>query len=281
MTPSSVEINRLRKEIFLAAYCGGVGHLASAFSIVEILYTLYCSNVMRYNANNPDWPDRDYFILSKGHGSLALYAVLSEAGFFPKSELWSFCRPNGLLGGEPHCLDIPGVEASTGSLGHGLSIGVGMALALKSDCKPNHVYVLVGDGECQEGSIWEAVMSAAAFELNNLTMIVDNNRIQKMDFVRNIMGSDDLSEKIAVFGWQVKRADGHNCAAIKSALTDGWGSKCKPRCLIAETVKGKGISLMENNPSWHWRMPNKKEIKTFMSELSISQEELDKCKRPI
>ena len=272
--------DRLRKEIFLAAYCGGAGHLASAFSMVEIAYTLYLGGVMKYDASAPNWNGRDYFVLSKGHGSLALYAVLCEAGFFPKMELGKFCRPNGMLGGEPHTLETPGVEASTGSLGHGLSIGIGMALALKSDNKPNHVYILVGDGECQEGSIWEAIMSAAAFSLDNLTMIIDCNHIQKMSFIKNIMGEVNLKKRIEAFGWQVKCEDGHNTKALKSAFETGW-EKNKPRCVIAETIKGKSLSIMENNPAWHWRMPNKKELKIFIDELSIAKEELDECKKLI
>jgi transketolase len=271
---------RLRKEIFLTAYSRGVGHLASAYSAVEIIYTLYLGGVMKYNAANPDWEGRDYFILSKGHGSLALYSILCEAGFFPKTWMQNFCCPDGILGVEPHTLEIPGVEASTGSLGHGLSIGVGMALALKSDAKPNHVYVLVGDGECQEGSIWEAVMSAAAFNLDNLTMIIDYNHIQKMDFIKNIIGIDNLAEKLSVFGWNTKHVDGHDTEALKSAFSGVWGTG-KPRCVMAETVKGKGLSVMENNPAWHWRMPNKKELKVFMNELDIKQEEIDICKKHI
>jgi len=272
------ETDKLRKEIFLAAYSAGVGHLASAFSAVEIIYTLYLEGILKYNAANPNWDGRDYFILSKGHGSLALYTVLCQAGFFPKTWLEKFCRPDGILGGEPHTIEIPGVEASTGSLGHGLSIGVGMALALKSDSKPNKVYVLAGDGECQEGSVWEAVMSAAAFNLDNLTMIIDYNHIQKMDFIKKIIGTDDLAEKLSSFGWNIKRVDGHDTEALKFAFTSAWETG-KPRCLMAETIKGKGLSLMENNPAWHWRMPNKKELKVFMNELGIGQEELDTCKK--
>jgi transketolase len=270
----------LRKKIFLAAYSGGVGHLASAFSAVEILQALYIDRVMNFDSANPDWEERDYFVLSKGHGSLALYVALAEVGFFPKEELFKFCQSGGLLGGEPHSLETPGVEASTGSLGHGLGIAVGIALALKVDKKPNCVYVLVGDGECQEGSIWEAIMSGTAFGLDNLTVIIDRNRIQKMDFVDKIMGMDNLDEQISSFGWHVKNCDGHDATAIKNKLTDKWETG-KPRCLIAETIKGKGLSLMENNPAWHWRMPGKKELKTFMAELNITQEELDECKKRI
>lgn len=264
---------QLRKKMFLAARSAGIGHLASAFSAVDILNALYIDGVMKFEPNNPNWEDRDYFVLSKGHGSLALYVVLSEVGFFPEEELKKYCSPEGILGGEPHTLETPGVEASTGSLGHGLSIGVGMALALKTDEKKNHVYVLVGDGECQEGSIWEALMSASTMELDNITMIVDYNKIQKMDYVEKIIRTDNLAEKITKFGWHVKHVDGHNPNAIKEAIRGDW-EKNTPRCLMANTIKGKGSSIMEGNPDWHWRMPNKKEIKTFMSDLSILEEEL-------
>ena len=263
-----------RKQIFLAAYSGGVGHLASAFSLVEILQTLYLDGVMKHNPQNPKWDGRDLLVLSKGHGSLALYVSLANAGYFDKKELWTFCKPGTILGGEPNTLECPGVEASTGSLGHGLGIGLGMAIALKSDNKSNHVYVILGDGECQEGSIWEAVMTAPAFKLDNLTVIIDNNSIQKMDFIEKIIGSDELGKQFEAFGWNIKRCDGHDRNALKAAIKSDWSTD-KPRCLIAQTVKGKGLSLMENNPAWHWRMPNKKELKVFCSELNISQDELD------
>ena len=270
----------LRKQIFLTAYSGGVGHLASAFSSVEILKSLYIDRVMKFDAKNPDWDGRDYFVLSKGHGSLALYTALAEVGFFSKEELYKFCCPNGILGGEPHMMDAPGIEASTGSLGHGLGIAIGIALALKTDNKPNHVYTLVGDGECQEGSIWEAIISGTAFGLDNLTLIIDKNQIQKMDFVEKVTGIDNLDKQISSFGWQVKSCNGHDSDAIKDTINGNWEPD-KPHCLIAETIKGKGLSLMENNPAWHWRMPGKKELKTFMAELNITQEDLDKCKRRI
>ncbi len=271
---------KLRKDIFLAAYSAGVGHLASSFSAVEIMRALYLEGVMRFDPQNPNWEGRDYFILSKGHGSLALYTALSEAGVFSHEELTKFCRPDGILGGEPHILDAPGIEASTGSLGHGLSIGVGMALALACDKKDNRVFVLVGDGECQEGSVWEAIMSASAFGLSNLTMIVDHNRIQKMDFVDKIIKMSNLSERLETFGWQVKSVDGHDVGALKEAISGTWEDG-RPRCVLAETIKGKGLSIMENNPVWHWRMPNKRELKVFMQELGITQEELDRCKEHI
>jgi transketolase len=267
----------MRKKIFLAAVSAGVGHLASAFSCAEIIHALYVGGVLRHDPKNPKWPERDLFILSKGHGSLALYAALADCGYFPESELHGFCQPDTILGGEPNHLETPGVEASTGSLGHGLSIALGMALALKSDARPNLVYCLVGDGECQEGSVWEAVLSAPAFKLDNLIMIIDNNHLQKMDTIKNIIGLEALGRQVEGFGWQVRHSDGHNVADLRKKLLEKW-EPGRPCCLIADTIKGKGSSLMENNPAWHWRMPNKKEIKTFCSELDINETELAAAK---
>ena len=263
----------MRKEIFLMARSGGIAHLASAFSLVEILIALYSKKVMSYDIANPDWDGRDRLILSKGHGSLALYTALAHIGYLEKSELFTLLQPGSRLGCEPNIMDLPFVEASTGSLGHGLSIGVGMALALKSDGKDNHIYVIVGDGECQEGSIWEAIMSAAAFQLDNLCVILDFNRIQKMDFVDNVLGITAWDDKFTCFGWSVKIADGHDADDLAIKLLGEW-EPMKPRVLIAKTIKGKGVSIMENVPSWHWRMPNKKELKVFMRELDITGEEL-------
>jgi len=263
----------MRKQIFLVARSGGIAHLASAYSIVEILIALYLKDVMRFDSKKPHWEERDRLILSKGHGALALYVALAHAGFIDKSELLSFLQPGSRLGCEPNVMDLPCVEASTGSLGHGMSIGVGMALALKADEKSNKIYVIVGDGECQEGSIWEAVMSASAYKLDNLILILDNNHIQKMDYVSKITGITDWADKFECFGWSVKTADGHNVDDVVEKLSGDWEPE-KPRVLITETVKGKGLSLMENAPGWHWRMPNKKELKVFMSELDITDEEL-------
>lgn len=267
------QIKDLRKTIFLTAYKGNTGHLASAFSVIEILYVLYFGGILKYDAANPDWEERDKLVMSKGQGSLALYSVLSKAGFFPQGELDTFCRPGSMLGGEPKLGDIPGVEASTGSLGHGLSYAVGIAMAYKIQKKENHVYVIIGDGECQEGSVWEAVMAAKNFKLDNLTVIMDNNKLQAMGTVKELMGIDDWSGKWKEFGWNVINVDGHDVGQIENVLKKQC-VKDTPTMIIADTIKGKGVSFMENVPIWHFRMPNEDELKIVMKELNIKEEEL-------
>lgn len=274
------ELLEIRKKIFLTGNSASIAHIASAFSIVEILYALYDKKILKHHAQNPNWEERDLFILSKGHGSLALYTMLCREGFFSEEILRSFSKPGSYLGGEPCVPHIPGVEASTGSLGHGLSIGTGMALAKKLDGKTNKVYVLLGDGECQEGTVWEAVMFAAQNNLDNLVAIIDSNKLQKMDTLENVMGIRSWKDTLLSFHWQVEEVDGHNVEEIEKALTKPNNSG-KPLAIIANTVKGKGVSIVENNPKWHWKLPNKKETKIFMKELSISEEEIEACKKPM
>ena len=269
------KLREIRKEIFLTAYHGNssAAHLASAYSIVEILYTLYCKHVLNFKASDPQWEARDRLILSKGHASLALYSILSQVGFIDKAVLKTFCYPDSHLGGEPNMLEVPGVEATTGALGHGLSYGIGIALGLKMNRNHAKVYVIIGDGECQEGSIWEGVMSAHRYQLDNLIVIMDCNKMQKMDFVYNTMQIDEWQGKWASFGWAVDTVDGHNVEELQQCLQNG-SVKGKPRIIIANTVKGHGVSIMENNVKWHYKMPSKKELKVFVQELGILQEEL-------
>lgn len=267
------QIKELRKMIFLTAHKGHTGHLASAFSVVEILYTLYFCTILKYDATNPDWEDRDKLVMSKGQGSLALYSVLCMAGFFPKEELYTFCQPGSKLGGEPRLGDIPGIEASTGSLGHGLSYAIGMAMAYKIQKRKNHIYVIIGDGECQEGSVWEAAMAAKNFKLDNLTVIMDNNKLQAMGSVKELMDITDWSGKWKEFGWNVIRVDGHDTEQLEKALKES-NIQAVPTMIIADTIKGKGVSFMESVPIWHFRMPNEEELKIVMKELGIKEEEL-------
>lgn len=274
------ELKEIRKEIFLTAYSASIAHIASAYSIVEILYALYMKNILKYNPNNPQDENRDLFILSKGHGSLALYTILSKVGFFDQKTLRSFSKPGSILGGEPCIPNIPGIEASTGSLGHGLSIGAGMALAKKLDNKNNKVYVLLGDGECEEGTVLEAAMFAAHYKLNNLIVIIDNNKLQKMDTVEKVLGIKSWKEIFKSFNWEVKEADGHNVEELIKTFSEG-NKTDKPLLIIANTIKGKGVSIVENNPKWHWKLPNKKELKAFIEELNITEEELEQCKKPM
>ncbi|MEG1595360.1 MAG: transketolase [Lachnospiraceae bacterium] len=265
----------MRKLIFKTAYKGKSGHIASAMSIVEVMTVLYFGNIMKYHPKEPDWEQRDRMIMSKGHGSLALYSTLSLAGYFHKDLLKTFCQMDSKLGGEPKFGDIPGVEATTGSLGHGLSVGCGMAMALKLDAGSSRVYVILGDGECQEGSVWEAALSASYAGLDNLTVIIDHNKLQAMGALEDILSLSPLEEKWKSFGWEVSTVDGHNLTKLQTMLAEDKKSTIqKPRLIIADTVKGKGISFMEQVPIWHYRMPNEEELQLVLKELDLSKEEL-------
>lgn len=270
----SKELQELRKMIFITGYKGGIAHLASCYSSLEVIYTLYMKDVMRLDIKNPEWKDRDRFILSKGHAGLALYGVMVKKGLMAAKEYNSYLSGYSCIGGEPCMRDCQWVEATTGSLGHGLPIAAGMAMALKADNSPAKVYVMVGDGECEEGTIWEAAMSASAFRLDNLVVILDCNQIQKMDYVEKIIGTTGWHKKWESFGWEVDDVDGHNVKDIKKILLKKTLSG-KPRLIIAHTVKGKGVSIMENNPNWHFKLPGRKEMEIFKKELVIDSTELE------
>ena len=270
-------VKELRRRIFSVAYSGGMAHLASCFSSVEILYTLYLKGILRVDPKQPERQDRDRFVLSKGHAALALYAVLEMAGFVTREELDSYLKPGATVGGEPNLHDLRGIEASTGSLGHGLSIAVGMAMAQKYDESDARTVVLIGDGESQEGSIWEAAMSASSFELDNLVAILDCNMLQKTGRVDETMKVIQWEAKWEAFGWNVLHADGHDPEDILKAFSS-LQKNGRPTILIARTVKGKGVSIMENDPRWHYKMPNKKELKVFLRELELSEEEMEALK---
>lgn len=269
------ELLELRRRIFITGYKGGMAHLASCFSCLEMLYALYVKGILRYEPGDPEWEDRDRFILSKGHAGLALYSVLEKAGLISGEMLDSYLTADARIGGEPCMRDCEWIEATTGSLGHGLSMGLGMAMGLKLNKSPARVFVMVGDGELQEGTVWEALQSAPAFGVGNLTVIVDSNRIQKMDLVENTIGDPNWEEKFRSFGWDVSKTDGHDIAAFSNAVLSE-NTTGRPRMIIADTVKGKGVSIMENNPNWHFKLPGRKELKYFMEELSVEKAELER-----
>lgn len=230
--------------------CAGCGHPGGAFSSIDIITTLYFA-VMKIDPKRPLWQERDRFILSKGHSSVALYAVLCLRGFLKREELKTFRQDNSLLSGHPDMHKVPGVEMSTGSLGHGLSVGIGLAMAAKIDKKNYRVFVLMGDGETQEGSIWEAAMFAHHYKLDNLVGIVDRNMIQIDGFTEETMSLEPYKAKWEAFGWIVREIDGHDFSQIVQTLNKAPFKANKPSLVIAKTIKGKGISFMENNPQWH------------------------------
>lgn len=233
-----------------ALYRGGRGHLPSAFSCTEILRVLYDS-ILKFKPQDPSWPQRDRFILSKGHGCLAQYALLADKGFFPKDDLWSFCAFGSHLGGHPERGRTPGVECATGSLGHGPSIGVGLALAARLDGRSSRVFVVCGDGETNEGSVWEALLSASKHRLDNLVIIVDYNKKQSWGSVDEILPLEPYADKFQAFGCAVKEVDGHDPAALLEAFENLPAATGKPTALIAHTVKGRGLAELEGDLSWH------------------------------
>lgn len=266
----------IRKRILKVAYKGRAGHIATSLSAVEILVELYFDQLLRYDAKKPDWKERDRFVLSKGHGSLLLYNILAKAGYFSFSELESFCQPGTKFGSHP-TIAIPGVEASTGALGHGYSYAIGVAMAAKISEQDHLVYALLGDGECQEGSVWEGAASVINYPLNNLVTIIDFNRLQATNYVENIMNAGDFRKKWEAWGFDVLEIDGNNLKEVHDALyIDRTNLPSKPRVVIANTVKGKGIPLMENNPQWHSRIPTEAELCQILEEMKMAREEFEK-----
>ena len=251
---------QVRKNILEMAVSAGAGsaHFGGALSITEIVSTLFAYQ-MRIDKENPKWEERDRFILSKGHGCLALYAVLCDKGFFDASELDKFCHNDGILGGHPERGEVPGVEASTGALGHGLSIGVGIALAAKIKKQDYRTVVVTGDGEINEGSIWEAAMCAGNHELDNLTVMVDYNKIQSYGFTKEVADLEPLVDKWLSFGFAVAEIDGHDTKAIKECLQFVPLEQGKPTAVICHTIKGKGFKFAENKPEWHHKSSFKDE----------------------
>ncbi len=254
----------IRKSIVQMNARSFASHSGTALSTVDILTILYFK-VMNIDPNNPTLKSRDKFILSKGHGSSAIYATLAERGYFSKELLDGFYIDGGQLPGHLDKDAVPGVEVSSGSLGHGLSIGVGMAIANKIDKLNNQVYVMCGDGELNEGSIWEAIMFAPHKNLDNLTMIVDYNKLQGYGKTNEVINLEPLNEKLKSFNWEVIEIDGHNLEEIEKALIS---KSNKPKAIIAHTVKGKGVSYMENEFVWHYKSPNNEQLEQAIKELS-------------
>lgn len=240
----------LRRLVVRGLDGGKRGHLGSAFSLIEALRVLY-DDVLRFDPANPRWLGRDRCILSKGHGCLALYAILADKGFFPAEELDRFCQFDGMLGGHPERAKVPGVEASTGALGHGLSIGLGQALAMRLQKRDSRVFVLMGDGEINEGSVWEAALCAGKHRLSNLVAMVDYNKLQSYDCTSVVQDLEPLADKWRAFGFAVHEVDGHDVDQLRRVFASVPFETDKPSTIICHTVKGRGIADAEGNPAWH------------------------------
>lgn len=258
--------NLIRRHIITMTCAAGSGHPGGSLSGADIVTALYFSE-MNLDPSRPDWPDRDRFILSKGHAAPLLYSALAERGFFPVEELMTLRKLGSRLQGHPDMRKLPGVEISTGSLGQGLSAANGMAIAAKLDKKDYRVYALLGDGEIQEGQIWEAAMAAAHYKLDNVAAFLDHNGFQIDGPVDEIMSPEPVADKWRAFGWHVIDIDGHDCKQILGALAEAKTVKGKPTMIIAKTVKGKGVSFMENQVGWHGVAPKPDEMEKALAEL--------------
>jgi len=258
----------IRRHIITMIGAAKSGHPGGSLSAVEILVSLYFGGHLRHDPKNPAWKDRDRFILSKGHACPVLYAVMAESGYCPVDKLDTLRQMGSIYQGHPDRRFLPSLEASTGSLGQGLSVALGMGLAARLDKSPSRSYVMLGDGEIQEGQIWEAAMFGAFHKVDNVCAIVDYNKIQLDGFVKDIMDLEPLADKWRSFGWHLVEIDGHDLAQVDAAFNEAAATKGKPTCILAHTVKGKGVSFMENNPKWHGVAPNAEEIVAALKELA-------------
>ena len=249
-TPLDARSIALRHLVMRTLKGGGRGHIGSTLSLIEILRVLY-DDIMRYDPKNPDWDHRDRFILSKGHGCIAQYVMLADKGFIDPTHLDTFCRFDSILGGHPEASKIPGVETSTGSLGHGLSVGFGFALAARMKQRDNRVFVVMGDGEINEGSVWEAALTIGKHQLSNVTVLIDYNKIQSAGPTQEIQTLEPLMDKWKSFNFETAEVNGHDTHALKMLLQSLPLNSEKPTAIICHTVKGKGISFAENDPNWH------------------------------
>jgi transketolase len=259
------EARKTRRSILGMISQAGLGHVGGDFSVTDILTTLFAA-VLKVEPENPQSADRDHFILSKGHCAAALYATLANSGFFAVSELDTFMGPLSALNGHPDRNKVPGVETNTGPLGHGLPVGVGAAIAAKLTKSAARTFVVLGDGEMQEGSNWEALMAGSQYALTSLTMVVDRNRLQQGARTEETNGLDPLDERLASFGWEVRIIDGHDYNALLEAF--GPSTTGKPVAIIANTIKGKGVSFMENRVEWHHKVPSAEQVALALEELA-------------
>jgi transketolase len=256
----------MRVDIIRMIEAAGNGHPGGSLSVIDILTVLYWK-FLKHDPKNPDWAERDRFILSKGHACPALYAVMAKRGYFPHELLLTLRKLGSPLQGHPDRMRLPGIEFSTGSLGQGLSVGVGMAVAAKMDKKDWKAYVVLGDGEMQEGQNWEAFMSAPKWKLDNLIMILDHNNGQIDGTVEQVMNIEPVADKLRAFNWDVQLVDGHDLDAVEKALTGAQSLGGKPHAIIAKTIKGKGVSFMENNIAWHGNAPKKADADKAVKEI--------------
>ena len=266
---------RIRLRDLRMVYEAGLGHPGGEFSAIDILTTLYFG-VLRYDPARPDDPERDRFVLSKGHGAAALYTTLAEAGYLDPAELSTFMAPLSRLNGHPDRNKVPGVETNTGPLGHGFPVAVGIALAAKLDASDRRTFVLTGDGELQEGSMWEAAMAASHYELDGLTAIVDRNGLQQGDRTESTIRLEPLADKWRAFGWSVVEVDGHDHAALLTTLRGMPLEAGRPSCVIAHTHKGHGVSFMSDQVAWHHHVPTRDEYERAVAELQAQLDELDR-----
>jgi transketolase len=266
------QANWIRLSAMTMTHRAHLGHTGGDLSASDILAVLYFGGILNIDPNHPRWPQRDRFILSKGHSSAAFYSVLAKRGFFPLAQLRTHMEPLSMLNGHPDRNKLPGVEANTGPLGHGLPIAVGAALAARMRGESWRTFVLTGDGELQEGSNWEAAMTAQHYGLDNLTVIVDRNRLQQGDFTENTIRMEPLAERWRSFGFAVAEVDGHDHAELFRRFSDLPLEPGKPTCIIAHTIKGKGVSFAENIPSWHHGIPTVEQLEIAKKQLGVEVE---------
>ncbi len=265
---------KVRMGVIESTYGAKAGHPGGSLSAAE-MYTYLYFKELNIDPKNPKWEDRDRFVLSKGHTTPGLYSVLANRGFFPVEDLPTFRHIDSYLQGHPNMNMVPGVDMSTGSLGQGVSVATGMALAAKHTGKSNRVYSLLGDGEIQEGQVWEACMAAAHYKLDNLCIVIDNNGLQIDGNIADVMSPYPITDKLEAFGFYVQSIDGHDFDAIETALNNAKNTKGKPSAIVMKTVKGKGVSFMENNAGWHGKAPNDAEYAQAMTELKAQMAELE------